>query len=86
MSVILYGIVALAFQQEFGVLAFCFTVFMGHAPEGDMIPYLLWKKYKGSFAVGKNKANGHWVFGHHPLPIIPLGVLCAYIIAPEGAE
>ncbi len=71
-GVLIYTIVSLMFEQEFSWAFFLLTLAAIHAPDGDLIPY--------AFIRNRLKYPSHWIIGHHPIIIIPLGGLVGWFI------
>ena len=56
--------------RHFNIWFLFLSIFSTHFPDADMIPYLLLRRRYGLIS--------HWVFGHHPLLVLPLAGIVSF--------
>jgi hypothetical protein len=59
--------------QRFSVLFLFLSIFSTHFPDVDMIPYLFFRK--------RYRLVSHWIFGHHPLLLLPFVAIMSFAAA-----
>jgi hypothetical protein len=59
--------------QPFNIWFLLLSIFATHLPDVDMIPYLLLRK--------RHRLISHWIFGHHPLLLVPLVAIASFAAA-----
>ncbi len=72
-GILVYLVCSLVFHEPWNGKIFIFSLFMAHLPDFDLIPYLMIRK--------RMRIPSHWIVGHHPLIIIPLGIASSIPLA-----
>lgn len=63
-------------ESKFNIWFLGFSLFCVHLPDFDFIPFLFLKKR----VRWNGLCGGHWPYGHHPILVLPLSAILAYVI------
>jgi len=67
-----YAVWSWLFGQPFNIWFLLLSLLSTHLPDADMIPYLMLRRRYGIIS--------HWIFGHHPLLVLPLTAGISYLV------